>query len=107
MTEVKSISPITANEWLSNNEAILIDVREPFEYVEIHITGAHLIPLNTIEINMFPVDAKIIIHCKFGERGSIACEKLLLENPNLDVYNLDGGIIAWENAGLKCNKKYF
>lgn len=108
MSTVKSISPIVANEWLSNNEAILIDVRESIEHDEIHIAGAHLIPSGTITINKLPIDInnkKIIVHCMHGKRSSMVCEKLLSRDPNLDIYNLDGGIVAWENAGLKCNKK--
>lgn len=108
MKTIQSIDPITASEWLDNREAILIDVREPQEYNEIHIAGAHLIPVNTVCINKLPSDIKskkIIVHCMLGKRGSMACEKLLSENPNLDIYNLTGGIVAWENAGLKCNKK--
>ena len=104
---IKSIDPITAHEWLENNEAIVIDVREPHEYQESHIPGAHLIPLATITKAHLPnitQNKKIIIHCKFGKRGSSACEKLLSENNALDIYNLDGGITAWENAGFKTQK---
>ena len=36
MTTINSIDPITASEWLDNKEAILIDVREPAEYNEVH-----------------------------------------------------------------------
>lgn len=107
MQKFKSIDATTANEWLNNNEAIVIDVRTPEEYKEVHISGAHLIPINTIEINKLPPEArnkKIIMHCKMGKRGSMACEKLLSENPNLDIYNIDGGILAWENLGFKVIK---
>lgn len=107
MIKIKSIDSMTANEWLNNNEAILIDVREPEEYKEVHIEGAHLIPVGSIENNKLPADAKnkkIIVHCKMGKRGSIACEKLLSENPALDIYNIDGGIMAWENAGFSVKK---
>ena len=108
MTAIKSVDPITASEWLYNKEAILIDVREPSEYNEVHIDRAHLIPSKTVSINKLPRDIKnkkIIVHCMLGKRGRIACEKFLSENPILDIYNLSGGIIAWENAGLKCIKK--
>lgn len=107
MIKIKSIDPITAHEWLSANEAILIDVREPDEYQEVHIAGSYLIPIRTIENNKLPPQAqnkKIIVHCKMGKRGSMACERLLAENPTLDIYNMDGGIMAWENAGFTVNK---
>lgn len=107
MQKIKSINPTVAHEWLSNHEAIVIDVREPSEYNEVHIPGAYLIPIGTIGINKLPenaVNKKIIVHCKLGKRGSMACEKLLSENPNLHIYNIEGGIDAWENAGLKVEK---
>lgn len=106
MTTVKSIDAVTAHEWLENNEAIIIDVREPLEYQEAHIPGAYLIPLATITKNKLPTiqNKKMIIHCKFGKRGSAACEKLLSEKINAEFYNLEGGITAWENAGYKIEK---
>ena len=48
MAMIKSVDPMTAHDWLENNEAIVIDVREPHEYQESHIPGAHLIPLGTM-----------------------------------------------------------
>lgn len=106
MKKIKSLDALTANEWLNNNEAILIDVREPKEYKEVHIAGAHLIPIQTLDITKLPQNdhKKIIVHCKLGKRGAMACEKLLADNPNLDIYNLEGGITAWEDAGLKVEK---
>lgn len=106
-TKIKSIDPTTAHEWLERGEAIVIDVREPQEYQESHIVGAYLIPVGTIAKDKLPreiLNKKIIVHCKFGKRGLSACEKLFSEDMNLDIYNLDGGITAWENAGFKCEK---
>lgn len=107
MSTVKTIDAATANEWIENHEAILIDVREPIEYQEVHIDGAHLIPLGSIELKKLPQnvgDKKIIMQCRMGQRSSVACKKLLDENKNLDIYNLSGGITAWENAGFKVIK---
>ncbi|HTM63005.1 MAG TPA: rhodanese-like domain-containing protein [Gammaproteobacteria bacterium] len=102
----KTINAVTAYEWLKNNEAVIIDVREPAEYDSIHIEGAKLIPLGTLDNGKLPdlQGKKLIVHCMLGKRGGKACETLLLGNPDLDVYNLEGGITAWENAGLKVVK---
>lgn len=102
----KFIDAKTAKEWLSKNEAIIVDVREPGEYAAMHIAGAKLIPVGTINNDILPElnNKKLIIHCHSGRRGGTACEKLLTSNPNLDVYNLEGGIIAWEKAGFKIEK---
>src|SRR3990167_365645 len=68
-----------------------------------HIPGAHLIPVGTIELNKLQSEIsnkKIIIHCKLGMRGEKGCKKLLNDNPNLDVYNIEGGIEKWKQCGL-------
>lgn len=98
---IKSINAHEAKHWLDNNEAIIVDVREPAEYAEAHIPGASLVPVGTIEIDKLPPhdNKKVIIHCKFGKRGSVACEKLIGSGANLEVYNLEGGITAWIEAG--------
>lgn len=100
---VKSIDPHTLNQWLSHNEALLIDVREPAEHAANRIDGAHLIPLGQINTGALPeTNGKIlVIHCLKGGRGQTAAERLLAENPALDIYNLEGGITAWNAAGLK------
>lgn len=106
MVPIKSIDARLAKEWLDQNEAVIVDVREPGEFAEMHIEGATLLPVGTINLSQLAAqeDKKIIIHCKLGKRGSIACEKLLAENPDLDVYNLEGGISAWMDAGFAVKK---
>lgn len=107
MTDVKFIDPMTANEWVSNNEAVVVDVREPHEYEEVHIAGSQLIPLSSIaenDLSKIANGKKIIVHCKLGKRGKMACEILFEQNPDLELYNLEGGIVAWEDAGFKVVK---
>ena len=97
----RNIDADTLKILLDNDEAVVIDVREPDEYAEESIPGSKLIPIVTItkkDIASF-TDKKIIIHCTFGKRGSKACEKLLKEDPSLELYNLEGGITAWRDAG--------
>lgn len=102
MSQLQSIDANTLKEWLDRGEAIVIDVREPKENAEASIPGAHLIPLGTIDRNMLPPlhNKKLVLHCGIGKRSQMACEKLLLENPSLNVYNLTGGIKAWQAAGF-------
>lgn len=103
---IKSIDPKTAQQWLAKNEAVIIDVREPVEYAAMHIAGAKLIPLGVINENKLPElgNKKLIIHCQLGRRGGMACEKLFKDNSNLEIYNLEGGIVAWEKAGFKIER---
>lgn len=98
---IKNINAYTAKQWLDSGEAILIDVREPAEHAAQKIAGAMLRPVGAICCDAIPkTNKKIIIHCQKGIRGDNACRKLLAENSNLDVYNLEGGIETWEQAGF-------
>lgn len=107
MSDYKTIDPKTAHEWLENDTAILVDVREADEHQAVRILNSHLLPVGSITADQLPVEAKskkVIVHCKLGKRGEKACEKLKSDNPNLEVYNLAGGIVAWEDEGLKVHK---
>ncbi len=44
------------------------------------------------------------MHCQSGKRSAEACKKLLIQEPTLDVYSLEGGIIAWKKAGFNVNQ---
>ena len=85
---------------LANKEIILIDVREPAEYNTENIPGSHLIPLSQMSIKLVPsTSLPIVLHCQSGRRSLEACKKLSQQDPNLTLYSLDGGIIAWKEAG--------
>ena len=102
---MKNISVNELHEFLENDQVVLIDVREEFEYKAHNIPGAHLIPLASLNKSKLPVsDKPYVIHCKLGGRSAKACMQLLAEDPNLDVSSVDGGIIAWQDAGYKVNK---
>ncbi len=119
-TPVKEIDCETLKKWLENDEAILIDVREIEENESSRIKGSKLIPLAKICLekvsdakcknpnctcenctceNCQCHDKKLVIHCRSGMRSASACKRLLSENPNLEIYNLKGGILAWIDAG--------
>lgn len=98
---VQTVNVQTAKQWLDNNKAILIDVREAVEHVSCRIPDAELHPVGSICSNSIPqTDKKILIHCQRGLRGNNACQKLIAENDALEVYNIEGGIEAWQQAGL-------
>lgn len=98
---IKTIDAHTAHQWLNTGDALLIDVREPAEHRSANIPQAQLQPLGKICCSDVPQSSKkIIIHCQNGMRGNVACEKLLSEDATLEVYNLQGGIEAWQQAGL-------
>lgn len=108
---IKSINAPLLKQWLDNDEVVLVDVREPAENSAESISGAMLLPLATISKASLPnlTGKKLVIHCRKGGRGGTACEKLLAEDPSLEIYNLEGGINAWIESGfaVKSSGKFF
>ncbi|MGB3180870.1 MAG: molybdopterin-synthase adenylyltransferase MoeB [Cyclobacteriaceae bacterium] len=74
----------------------IIDVREPYEY-EIANIGAMLIPLKTVSDNVDQIasDKKVVIHCRSGVRSAKAIRELENKFGFTNLYNLNGGILAW------------
>lgn len=98
---VRNIDVKTLNRWLDESSAVLVDVREPAEYSSRSIPGAYSLPLALVSESTLPehTGKKLVVHCQSGKRGNAAAEKLLKENPNVEIYNLEGGIAAWLEAG--------
>ena len=79
-----------------NEDFQLIDVREPFE-LEISSIGGLNIPLKEIpdSLNKISPDKKIVVYCRSGKRSASAIEYLLEARGHNNLYNLEGGILAW------------
>jgi rhodanese-related sulfurtransferase len=98
---VKNIDSATLKQWLSKEEAVIIDVREPSEYAAGAIPGAVLLPLRQVSAQALSNagNKKIVMQCRSGVRSFTAGEIVLAQNPALDVYNLAGGILEWSASG--------
>lgn len=100
MSESSEVTPAAANEAVGKG-AMLIDVREQWEYDELHIPGAVLIPLGELpnRVSEIPVDRDVYVHCRMGGRSARAVDYLrTFGHPR--SYNVTGGIEAWNEAGL-------
>jgi rhodanese-related sulfurtransferase len=88
---------------LAVHTPILIDVRTQTEWDEGHIEGALPIEFTTFldNLNQLPADknANIVIYCSNGHRSALVLGALHLLGYT-EVRNLEGGIFAWEYAGL-------
>ena len=90
----------------SKNEKdyVLVDVRQPAEYTSGHIPGAKFIPLNELvsDFSGLPQDRDLIFYCHSGGRSlaaaSMSSEEMVTEK---SIYNLTGGILAWEGKTLR------
>jgi phage shock protein E len=88
-------------------ETVVLDVRTKKEYDEGHIKGAVLVDLQGKDFDEKVKDLDksktYLVHCAGGVRSERACKKLeKLEFPKL--YNLEGGIKAWQKAGKPVEK---
>lgn len=87
-------------DWLDRNEIVLVDVRETSEYELEHIAGSLLLPLSSLDPEVFPSlpGKTVVLHCAVGKRSE-AAGKMLLKEGHSDVINMTGGIDAWKAAG--------
>lgn len=95
-----TISPDELKSLLAQGDCCLVDVREPVEHAEEHVVGARLIPLGEIEQRAREItrEQPLVIMCRSGKRGGQAVAKLQSKGFT-NVRNLEGGILAWKEAG--------
>lgn len=94
---VKEINVETLKSWLDGEEDLqLIDVREPFEYEIVNINGK-LIPQGDLleHVDEISSNHKVVIHCRSGKRSADVIEILQDNYGFQNLYNLEGGILAW------------
>lgn len=74
----------------------LIDVRESHE-IEICTLQGESIPMGEImnRHSDIPKDVPVVIHCRSGQRSSAVVNALMNNFGFQNLYNLDGGILAW------------
>lgn len=89
---------------MQNDEsAVFLDVREVNEFKAGHILDAHSHPLSSFDKNISQMDKHkkngVIVYCATGARSNRACSKLRKKEYET-VYNLAGGVSAWEKANL-------
>lgn len=103
----KNITPAELNTMVSNMDFLLINVHIPF-IGNIQDTDLS-IPYDQISIpeylNQLPEDknARIVLYCRSGRMSEIAATELVSLGYT-NIWNLDGGMIAWEQAGFKIEK---
>ncbi len=101
--EVAGISPEDAAEGVVEGRFdVILDVRQPAEYKEMHILGAVLIPLDRLKdearTKLNSPDKPVLTYCAVGGR-SLQAARILMNMGYTHVFNLEGGIIAWKEKG--------
>ena len=102
---IPTISPNALQALRSQGRPVtLIDVRTPVEYREVHVPFARNQPLDGLDPSTVRADgagatqSPLYVICRSGSRGHQACEKLAAAG--LCVVNVEGGTLAWAEAGL-------
>jgi rhodanese-related sulfurtransferase len=98
---VSIVSAQQAAELLSDGEGLIVDVREPHEFVSLRAPGAVSMPLAEFVARHadLPRDRQVLLVCRSGSR-SLRATMFLMQQGFGNVANVDGGMIAWKNAGL-------
>lgn len=91
----------------SGDDCILVDVRTPAEYQEAHLKGAINIDVKDSAfkenaLKQLPKEKTIMVYCRTGHRSTMAARMLTAEG--YMVFNLEGGITAWKEAGKETVK---
>lgn len=85
----------------AQGDYFILDVREQWEYDEVHVPGVTLIPLGELETRMseIPDTQALYVICRSGNRSMVATD-ILLKSGKKNIRNVQGGTLAWVNAGF-------
>jgi rhodanese-related sulfurtransferase len=96
--QVPQISPEQAAALAARGEVLLLDVREPQEWLAGRAERALHMPLGALHLASVPDDRPVVAVCRSGNRSETAA--LLLAGAGRKVSNMAGGMKAWDEAGL-------
>jgi rhodanese-related sulfurtransferase len=98
---VHTVDAATARTWHEAGEAVIVDVREAYEYAQAHIPGSDLRPLSAFDPAALPDPGsrRLVIHCAVGVRCRHAAMALVRAGHPGPIYRIEGGIVAWRDAG--------
>lgn len=104
----ESVSPTEAIGLINHENAVVLDVRTDSEFADGYILNAMHVPQPSLPDHVRKLDKHrsrpIIVACRSGNRSAKACA--ILRKHNFErVYNLGGGIVGWQNAGLPLVRK--
>ena len=104
----RQVGAAEATGLISHQEALVLDVREDREYRDGHIQASRHVPLRDLRERLTELEGykgrPVLAYCRSGQRSARACA-VLRKHGFEQVFNLGGGIIAWQNANLPLTKK--
>lgn len=106
---VTTISPQEAHQWLSDPQAqwLVLDVRTPAEFAQGHLKHAVLKnfydPDFKAQLEQMNRHQPTILYCRSGNRSAKTLA-MMRELGFRNVYEIQGGILAWQAAGYPLEK---
>lgn len=104
---IREVDTTAALQLINHKDAIILDVREENEFKTGHILNAKLIPLGQLAGRITELERyraqPVIVYCRTGQRSASACA-LLGKQGFSQASNLEGGVVAWQKAGLPLQK---
>lgn len=103
----RRVTATRARELLQSDPSIVVlDVRQAGEFKGGHLPGAKHSPVGLMaqKAQRLDKDAKYLVYCRSGARSSRAA-RAMSKAGITEVYNLHGGILAWEGMGFPVEKK--
>ena len=99
-SKIPSLSPQQAADGAARGELKLVDVREPAELQGGRVDGALNIPLGQLGARLDELRGvgRVAFVCRSGARSARATRAAA--KAGIDAVNVDGGVMAWERAGL-------
>ena len=97
---VPEMSPAQVQQALSDvKPPLLLDVREQYEWNQVHIMDARHVPMNRVpdQLADLPKDRPIVVFCAHGSRSFGVAH--FLREQGYDAYNMTGGITQWHIGG--------
>lgn len=98
----KDVEVVEFQALMAQEGALLLDVRSDGEWAEGHLEGAAYIPFQSPDfaqqLAALPKDRPVLVYCASGGRSAKAMQELNKAG-HPEVYNLLGGIRAWQGAG--------
>ena len=94
------VTPQRVKELLEAGEAVVVDVREPYEREAGHIEGSRHIELERLasQAETLPRDQPVVFQCRLGARSAMAAQAF--RAAGFDAWSLAGGLKAWDEDGL-------
>jgi len=94
------VTPQRTREMLDSGDALVVDVREPYEREAGHIEGTRHIELERLssQADTLPRDRPVVFHCRLGARSAMAAQAF--RAAGYDAWSMAGGLQRWHEEGL-------